>query len=229
MGGSDFVTVKKLNDKHVIVRFKWQKCTRDFFTKAGYNNHLFMDHKIRNVERHPPITVTNDDKLVTRSEPSGVSGDITRDDDVKAKMPGKSDELTSEKSLPDIPPLKKPVNVTSPVPEGDRDVEKFYCEYCTDSFYSIDGVRQHTDNKHFRHLDEIYGDNRNGIFVDDPVNSDDKNEGPQTHEKNSRGRTKRKREKSTKERNDSVSRRKWLRMATQQKETESSTEIIERR
>ena len=50
MGGSDLVTVKKLNDKHVIVRFKWQKCTRDFFTKAGYNNHLFMDHKIQNVE-----------------------------------------------------------------------------------------------------------------------------------------------------------------------------------
>ena len=181
------------------------------------------------MERHPTITMTNNDKLVTSSEPSGVSGDITRDDDVKAKMPGKSDELTSEKSLPDIPPLKKPVNVTSPVPEGERDAEKFYCEYCTDSFYTIDGVRQHTDNAHFRCFDEIYGDDGNGIFVDDPFNSDDKNEGPQTHEKNSRGRTKRKQEKSAKERNDSVGRRRRVRMATQQKETESSTEVIEKR
>ena len=47
MGGSDSVTVKKMNDKHVIVRLQCTKCPRDFFTMGGYNNHLFMDHKIR--------------------------------------------------------------------------------------------------------------------------------------------------------------------------------------
>ena len=48
MGGSDSVMVKKMNDKHVIVKLKCQKCPRDFFTRGGYNNHLFMDHKIWN-------------------------------------------------------------------------------------------------------------------------------------------------------------------------------------
>ena len=48
MGGSDSVMVKKMNDKHVIVRLRCTKCPCDFFTMGGYNNHLFMDHKIQN-------------------------------------------------------------------------------------------------------------------------------------------------------------------------------------
>ena len=48
MGCSDFGTVKKMNDKHVIVRLKSKRCPWDFFTMGGYNSHLFMDHKIRN-------------------------------------------------------------------------------------------------------------------------------------------------------------------------------------
>ena len=158
MCGSDSVMVKKMNDKHVIVRLKCTKCLHDFFTMGGYNNHLFMDHKIRNFRLHPPVTVTNEDKSVTTSKPSVVSGDITPDEDVNTKTPTMLDESKSDRSLPDIPLPTKPVKVTGSVPENEKDPEKYYCEYCKDSFFTKDGVRQYTDNAHFRHLDELFGD-----------------------------------------------------------------------
>ena len=64
MGGSDFDTVKKMNDKHVIVTLTCKKCPQDFFTMGGYNSHLFMDHKIWNYRLHPPVTVTNEEKCL---------------------------------------------------------------------------------------------------------------------------------------------------------------------
>ena len=135
MGGSDSVTMKKMNDKHVIVRLKCTKCPRDFFIMGGYNNHLFMDHKIWNSRLHPPVTMTNEDKLVTTSEPSVMSPDITADKDVNTNTPSMWDQSNSDRSLPDIPPPPKPVKVTGVVPENERDLEKYYCEYCTDSFF----------------------------------------------------------------------------------------------
>ena len=182
MGGSDSVTVKKMNDKHVIVRLRCQKCLHDFFTMGGYNNHLFMDHKIWNFRLHPPVTMTNEDKFVTTSEPSVVSGDITPDEDVNKSTPAMLDELKSDRSLPDIPPPRKPVKVTGAVPEQDRDPDKFYCEYCTDNFFTKDGVKQYTDNAHFGHLKELY--------ADDPVYVDQKKKCPKPPEDNSRGRKK---------------------------------------
>ena len=106
MGGSDFVTVKKMNDKHVIVRLRCKKCPCDFFTMGGYNNHLFMDHKIQNFRLHPPVTMTNEDKLVTTSEPSVLSADITPDEDVNTNTPTMLDESKNDRSLPDIPSPK---------------------------------------------------------------------------------------------------------------------------
>ena len=217
MGGSDFVTVKKMNDKHVIVRLKCKKCPRDFFTMGGYNSHLFMDHKIRNHQLHPPVTVTNEDKCLTTSEPSVVSGDITPDDDIHMKTPTMLDELKSDKSLPDIPPPRKPVKVTGPVPEEDRDLEKFYCEYCVDSFFTKDGVKQHTDNAHFRHLDAVFGH-------DDDYVAHKKNS-PKPPEGNTRGIKKRKPEKSVKDRDDSVGRRKRVRMSTKPIQSDSSSDV----
>ena len=220
MGGSDFVMVKKMNDKHVIVRLKCKKCPRDFFTMGGYNSHLFMDHKIRNYRLHPPVTVTNEEKCLTTSEPSVVSGDITPDDDVDMKTPTMLDELKSDKSLPDIPPPRKPVKVTGPVPEEDRDPEKYYCEYCVDSFFTKDGVKQHTDNAHFGHLDTIFADD------DDYVTH--KKNSPKPPEENTRGRKKRKPEKSVKDRHDSVGRRKRVRMSTKPIQSDSSSDVTDR-
>ena len=140
MGGSDFVTVKKMNDKHVIVRLRCKKCSRDFFTMGGYNNHLFMDHKIQNVKQHPPLTVPNEDKLVTTSEPSVVSADITPEEDMNTNTPTMLPETKSDRSLPEIPGPQKPLNVKRPVPEKDRDPDKYYCEYCEESFFTKDSV-----------------------------------------------------------------------------------------
>ena len=92
MGGSDSVMVKKMNDKHVIVKLKCQKCPRDFFIRGGYNNHLFMDHKIQNFRLHPPVAVTNEDTSVTTSECSVVSGGITPDEDINKSTPKMLDE-----------------------------------------------------------------------------------------------------------------------------------------
>ena len=61
-----------------------------------------------------------------------MSGDITPDEDVNTKTPTMLDESKSDRSLPDIPPPPKPVKVTGAVPENERDLEKYYCEYCKD-------------------------------------------------------------------------------------------------
>ena len=168
-----------------------------------------------------PTTSTCEDTLVTSSEPSVVSAEITHDEDVNTKTRAMSDEVKSDKSLPDIPAPRKPDNVTVTVPEEDRDLEKFYCDYCKYCFFTNEGLRQHMDNAHFRCLEEIYRD--------DPVYVDQRRKGRQQHEDISRGRTKRKQQTSAKERNDSVGGRKRVRMATQQKESDSSTEVVERR
>ena len=97
MDGSDSVTVKKMNDKHGIVRLRCKKRSGDFFTMGGYNNHLFMDHKIQNVKQHPPLTVPNEDQLVTTSEHSVVSGDITPEDNVITNRPAMLHETNSDR------------------------------------------------------------------------------------------------------------------------------------
>ena len=172
MGGSDSVTVKKINDKHVIVKLKCQKCLGYFFTRGGYNNHLFMDHKIWNFQLHPPVAMTNEDTSLTTSECSVVSGGITPDEDINKSTPTMLDESKSDRSLPDIPPAMKPMRVTGSVPEEDRDPEKFYCDYCKDNFFTRDGVSQHTDNVHFRSLDLH--------FQHDPVYVDQRKKMPKT-------------------------------------------------
>ena len=220
MGGSDLVTVKKMNDKHVIVRLKCTQCPQDFFTMGGYNSHLLMDHKIRNYQLHPHVTISDEDKCLTTSEPSVVSGDITPDDDVHMKTLTMLDELKSDKSLPDIPPARKPVKVTRPVPEEDRDPEKFYCEYCEQDFFTKDGVKQHTDNVHFGRLNLIFGH-------DDDYVAHKKNS-PKPPEENTRGIKKRKAEKSVKERHDSVSRRKRVRMSAKPIQSDSSSDVTDR-
>ena len=198
MGGSDSVTVKKMNDKHVIVRLQCTKCPCDFFMMGGYNNHLFIDHKIRNFQLHPPVTMTNEDKLMSTSEPSAMSVDNTPDRDVNTNTPIMWEETKSYQSLPYIaPPPRCPV-VTGVVPENERDLEKFYCEYCTDSFFTKDSVKQHTENAHFRHLDKLFGDDSD--YVEHKKNA------PKPTEDYSRGRKRRRQETDVKERNDSVSR-----------------------
>ena len=221
MGGSDSVTVKKMNDKHVIVKLKCQKCPCDFFTRGGYNNHLFMDHKIQNFRLHPPAAVTNEDTSVTTSERSGVSGGITPDEDINKSTPKMLDESKSDRSLPDIPAPIKPVRVTGAVPEEDRDLEKFYCDYCKDYFFTRDGVRQHMDNVHFRHLDLL--------FEHDPVYVDQRKKCPKPPEDNSRDRKKQRQETSVQERNDSVGRRKRVRISTEHKPSDISSDVINTR
>ena len=126
--------------------------------------------------------MTNEDKFVTTSEPSVVSGDITPDDDVNIKTPTMLDELKSDRSLPDIPPPRKPDNITGAVPEKDRDPHKYYCEYYVHSFFTKDGLKQHMENAHFGHLNLLYGD--------DPEYLEHKKKSPKPPEENSRGRKK---------------------------------------
>ena len=188
-----------MNDKHVIVRLKCTKCPHDFFTMGVYNKHLFMDHKIRSFRLHPPVTVTNEGKLVTTSEPSVMSPDITSDKDDNTNTPSMLDESNSDRSLPDISPPPKPVKVTGVVPENERDLEKYYCEYCTDSFFTKDSVKQYMENVHFGHLDKIFGDN--------PDYVEHKKTTPKPSGDYSRERKRCKQETDMKERNDSVKER----------------------
>ena len=85
-----------------------------------------------------------------------MSPDNTSDNDLQKNTPVMMDEPESDKSLPDIvspsiPPVRRKV-----VPEIERNPEKFYCEYCTDNFFTKDGLRQHTGNAHSRELDRLY-------------------------------------------------------------------------
>ena len=70
-GGSPSVTVRKIDDKDVIIRLQCTKCFCDFFTMQGYNNHLFMDHKIRRVDDYPPKTIKQMDSSMSTSYGSG--------------------------------------------------------------------------------------------------------------------------------------------------------------
>ena len=77
-------------------------------------------------------------------------------------------------------------------------------------------MKQHTDNVHFGHLDTIFGDN------DDYISH--KKNSPKPPEENTRGIKKRKREKSVKDRHDSVGRRKRVRMSTKPIQSDSSSD-----
>ena len=217
MGGSDFVTVKKMKDKHVIVGLRCKKCSRDFFTMGGYNTHLFMDHKIRNVKQHPPLTVPNEDKLVTTSEPSMVSADITPEEDVNTNTPTMLPETKSNTGLPEIPGPHKPMNVKCPVPEKDRDLHKYYCEYCEEYFFMPDGVRQHTANEHFREMDRLFG----SMADHDKEMQNSQN----TNEDKTRGRKKSKPKTSVQKRNDSVGRRKRGNISTDHEKIDNSGDV----
>ena len=59
-------------------------------------------------------------------------------------------------------------------------------QYSTHSFFTTDGVKQHMDNVHFRHLNAVFGDNPNYV--------DHKKKSPKLPEEKSRGRKKRKQE-----------------------------------
>ena len=221
MGGSDSVTVKKMNDKHVIVRLRCKKCSGDFFTMGGYNNHLFMDHKIQNVKQHPPLTVPNEDQLVTTSEHSVVSGDITPEDDVITNRPAMLHETNSDRSLPEIPVPKKPVNVTRPVPEKDRDSDKYYCDYCECALFTKDGIRQHTTNEHFREMDTLFGN-----IAD---HGKEMQISQKRDEENTRGRKKIKPKTSVQKRNDSVGRRKRVNISTGHDKSDMSSDFTVKR
>ena len=217
MGGSDFVTVKKMKDKHVIVRLRCKKCSRDFFTMGGYNTHLFMDHKIRNVKQHPPLTVPNEEKLFTTTEPSVISADITPEEDVNTNTPTILPETKSDTSLPDIPAPHKAMNVKCPVPESDRDPDKYYCEYCPENFFTPDGVRQHTANVHFREMDRLFGSMAD--HVKEMQNSQN------TNQDKSRGRKKSKPKTYVQKRNDSVGRRKRGNISTDHEKIDNSSDV----
>lgn len=143
--------------------------------------------------------MTNADKLVSTSDPPATSPDNAPDNDSQKNTPAMLDEPESDKSLPDIAPPSIPLIHRKVIPEIERDLEKFYCEYCTDNFFTKDGLRQHTGNAHFRELDRLYGDK------DEYVQH--KN-APKPTEDYSRGRKRKRQESVVKERNDSVSRRK---------------------
>ena len=81
-------------------------------------------------------------------------------------------------------------------------------------------MKQHTDNAHFGHLDAIFADNDD--YVADKKNS------PKPPEENTRGRKKRKPEKSVKDRHDSVGRRKRVRMSTKPIQSDSSSDVTDR-
>ena len=130
-------------------------------------------------------------------------------------------ELKSDRSLPDIPPPKNPVNVTGPAPENDRDPEKYYCECCEYSFFTKDGVRQHTDNVHFGEMERLFGNLAD--HVQDMKNS------PKPPEDNTPGRKKMKQKTSMKKRNDSVGRRKRVQMSTEQEKSDSSSDFTMKR
>ena len=180
-----------------------------------------MDHKIRNFQLHPTCGRANEDTSLTTSEHSVVSGGITPDEDINKSTPKMLDESKSDRSLPDIPPAMKPVRVTGAVPEEDRDLDKIYCDYCKDNFFTRDGVTQHTNNVHFRKLDLLY--------QQDPDYVDQRKECPKPPEDNSRGRKKRRQETSVHERNDSVGRRKRVRISTEPEPSDSSSDVINMR
>ena len=148
MGGSPSVTVRKIEDKHVIIRLMCQQCPRDFFTMQGYNNHLFMDHKIRKVDDYPPKTITNNEHSMSTSYSSGQFDAILNDEDDASKDVEGNVVLETECNLPTINPPERIITKKKSKTKKYAADQKVKCDICGERFFSDDGLRIHTTHAH---------------------------------------------------------------------------------
>ena len=214
MGGSPSVTVRKVEDKHVIIRLLCQQCPRDFFTMQGYNNHLFMDHKIQKVDDYPPRTVSSNEHSMSTSYGSGKFDTILNDEDKSSKEDKGNVVPEVESHLPNINPPKKKVSnkkTTSKKYVADQNCE---CDICGECFFTDDGVRLHKGHVHDKEWQEYCRTrNQNQNSTEDKSSSYESQRGRKT-----------KRGNNEKDKwNDSVGRRK--RKIEDDKKSENTEEI----
>ena len=145
LSGRNSITVRKVGDKEILVRLACNKCRKDFYTMAGYESHLLMDHRIRNSRLHPPKLIEKED--ITLSSPSFNNSKIEDEDEkVKQKPTDVSSGSTVEKdaSLPDIILPWRTRN----------DERKFGCEYCSEAFFYVGGLNHHLNSAHSEEINE---------------------------------------------------------------------------
>ena len=214
MGGSPSVTVRKIEDKHVIIRLQCQQCPRDFFTMQGYNNHLFMDHKIRKVDDYPPKTITSNEHSMSTSYGSGQFDAILNDED-EASKEAKGDVVPEiESNLPTINPPKKKVSKKKTTTKKYVADQKCECDICGERFFTDDGVRLHKGHAHDKEWQE---------YTQKLNKKDSPSEDKSPSDESQRGRKRRRGNNDNDKWNESVGRRK--RKIEEEKNSENTEEI----
>ena len=149
LAGRNSITVRKVGDKEVIVRLGCNKCRKDFYTMAGYESHLLMDHRIQNSRLHPPKLIEKED--ITLSPPSFNNSKIEDEDETLKKKPNEGSSgstVENDASLPEIiPPSQRP----NPLRNDDR---KFVCEFCPEAFFYVAGLDHHLNNAHSKQISD---------------------------------------------------------------------------
>ena len=171
MGGSPSVTVQKIEDKHVIIRLQCQKCSRDFFTMQGYNNHLFMDHKIRRVDDYPPKTITKNDNSMSTSYGSGKFDAVLNDEEEASKQHEGDVVPESESNLPIINPPKIKISIRKKSSKKFDEGKMSPCDKCDECFFTDDRLRIHIRHAHNADWQEFYGtkqDNQSNTDYEGP-------------------------------------------------------------
>ena len=111
----------------------------------GYNNHLFMDHKIRKVDDYPPKTITSNEHSMSTSYGSGQFDAISNAENDASKE-AKGDVVPEiESTLPTINPPKKKVTTKKTSTKRYKADQQCECDICGERFFTDDRVRIHKD------------------------------------------------------------------------------------
>ena len=212
MGGSPSVTVRKIDDKDVIIRLQCTKCCRDFFTMQGYNNHLFMDHKIRRVEDYPPKTIKQMDSSMSTSYGSGKFDAVLNAEKEASKQDEGDGVVESESNLPIINPPKIRISKAKKTDKKFNKGKTIPCDKCKERFFTDDGLRIHVSHAHDDDWQEF-------IASKEPNQSNADYEDPS--EENQRGRKRKRGNSDNGRRNTSVGKRQ------KKKDDEKSSENTE--
>ena len=113
------VTLKTVESKQKIIRFRCPLCKVINFTVNGYQYHVFSEHKKRNAKDMPPEIVEGHDVSLSSSQE-------------------KHDDSQNE-SLP---------NIIGPSEKKTDDERKFSCPMCPEKFFYENAVNTHLFHAH---------------------------------------------------------------------------------
>ena len=168
--------------KQVVWKYICKKCPEMFFTKSGYERHLFKIHKIRNVGEYEleiiekmikifgphsyettykkvdSIEDAKKVKLVEYSCDDDNDASTVEHNEIEEEMIQENDDMSEnfEECVEGNEIQAGPFTLTiPPVRHGKNDQEKtVHCTLCTESFFYESGLRTHMEHAHIKEIDD---------------------------------------------------------------------------